>query len=64
MLLNTHRNVTEIALECGYNRLDFSVLSWNRLGIDFYQKWGAKDLPDRKGMRLSGGALHKLGESI
>ena len=57
------KRMAEIALESGYQRLDFSVLSWNRLAINLYRKLGAQDLPDRKGMRLSGQALQNLGES-
>jgi len=58
------KRMAKVALDSEPQHLDFSVLSWNRLAIDFYQKWGAKDLPDRKGMRLSGWALQKLGESV
>ncbi len=57
------KRMAEIALESGYNRLDFSVLSWNRLTISRYRELGAQDLPHRKGMRLSGKALRKPGES-
>ena len=57
------KHMAEIALEKGYDRLDFSVLSWNNPAIDFCRKLGAQDLPDRKWMRLSGEALQQLGIS-
>ena len=57
------KRIAEVALEHGYDRLDFSVLSWNELAIDLYRKLGAQDLPDRKAMRLSGEALKTLGEA-
>ena len=57
------KRMAEIALESGYNRLDFSVLSWKKLAIYLHRELGAQDLPDRKGMRLSGKALQQLGTS-
>ena len=54
------KRMAEIALESGYNRLDFSVLSWNRLALSLYRELGAQDLPDRKAMRLSGKALQQM----
>ena len=57
------KRMAEIALESGYDCLDFSVLSWNERAIDFYRKLSAQDLPDRKWMRLSGEALEQLGRA-
>jgi len=51
------KEMAEIALESGYQRLDFSVLSW--IAIDRYRN--AQDLPEE--MRLSEEALRKPGES-
>ena len=55
------KRVAQIAVERGCERLDFSVLNWNELAIDFYRKLGAKDLSTWAGMRLTGEALQDLG---
>ena len=58
------KRVAEIAVERGCKRLDFSVLTWNEVAIDFYRKLGAQDLSAWGGMRLSGEALQELGKPI
>jgi len=55
------KRVAEIAAERGCQRLDWSVLTWNDLAIDFYRKLGAKQMSDWVGMRLAGDALKRLG---
>lgn len=44
------------------HRLDWVVLDWNRLAIDFYEALGAEALDDWTVMRLSGEALRRLGQ--
>ena len=41
--------------ECG--RMEWAVLTWNRLAIDFYQRLGAVALEDWRTFRLTGDAL-------
>ena len=55
------KRVAEIAVERGCQRLDFSVLTWNELALDFYRKLGAKELNTWASMRLTGEALTQLG---
>ena len=55
--------VARIAAERGCERLDWSVLDWNRLAIGFYEKLGAKPMNDWTTMRLSGAALRRLAEA-
>ncbi|HEY0242301.1 MAG TPA: GNAT family N-acetyltransferase [Gemmatimonadaceae bacterium] len=44
--------------ECG--RLEWAVLDWNQLAIDFYKRIGAKPLDDWTVFRMTGSALEKL----
>lgn len=55
------RRLSRIALEHGCARVDWNVLDWNQLAIDFYHRIGARPLSDWNTMRLSGEALEKLG---
>jgi GNAT superfamily N-acetyltransferase len=41
--------------ECG--RMEWAVLTWNRLAIDFYERLGAVALEDWRTFRLTGEAL-------
>jgi GNAT superfamily N-acetyltransferase len=41
--------------ECG--RMEWAVLTWNRLAIDFYERLGAVALEDWRTFRLTGDAL-------
>lgn len=53
-----------LALEAtarGCPRLDWSVLGWNGDAIDFYERHGARLLPEWRICRLEGLALAKLG---
>ena len=49
------------ALEREYGRMEWSVLRWNQLAIDFYRKLGAESMDAWVTFRLSGAALRRLG---
>ena len=51
------RAVAQEAVRRGCPRLDWSVLDWNRLAIDFYERQGARVMPDWRICRLEGDAL-------
>jgi len=56
--------LTELARICvarGYERLEWSVLNWNRPSIDFYEALGARPQDEWTVYRLTDGALRKLG---
>jgi GNAT superfamily N-acetyltransferase len=55
------RAVAAEAVRRGAHRLDWVVLDWNRLAIDFYEALGAVPLDDWTVMRLQGEALQRLG---
>ena len=55
------RGVARRTVERGGQRLDWSVLDWNDLAIDFYRRLGARPLDDWTTFRLEGDALHALG---
>ena len=59
------RALARIAIERDCGRLDWSVLNWNELAIDFYRQVGAKAMDDWTTFRLSGDSLAKIagGES-
>lgn len=46
----------------GCQRMDWAVLRWNQLAIDFYEKLGAEIQDDFVGYRLTGPALKALAE--
>ena len=48
------------ARACG--RMDWAVLRWNTLAIDFYEQLGATEEDEFVGYRLTGEALRRLGE--
>ena len=50
------------AVRRGAHRLDWVVLDWNRLAIDFYERLGAEALDDWTVMRLQGAALRRLAD--
>lgn len=56
------RAVAAEAVARGAERLDWVVLNWNRLAIDFYEGLGAERQSEWSGMRLSGEALARLAE--
>jgi len=52
--------LARIALERDCGRLEWAVLDWNQLAIDFYKRIGAKPLDDWTVFRMTGDALHQL----
>jgi GNAT superfamily N-acetyltransferase len=53
--------LARIAIERGCARMEWAVLDWNRLAIDFYVGLGARPLGEWRLMRLDGEALTRLG---
>ncbi|WP_055490529.1 GNAT family N-acetyltransferase [Streptomyces sp. TP-A0356] len=56
--------LTELARICvarGYERLEWSVLDWNRPAIEFYEALGARPQDEWTVYRLTDGALAELG---
>ncbi len=56
------RSVAAEAGRRGCGRMEWAVLLWNRLAIDFYERLGAEPLGDWRTYRLSGEALVAVGE--
>ncbi|MEU0988970.1 GNAT family N-acetyltransferase [Streptomyces sp. NPDC005953] len=57
--------LTELARLCvarGYERLEWSVLDWNKPSIDFYRSLGAVPMDEWTVNRLTDDALRKLGK--
>jgi GNAT superfamily N-acetyltransferase len=54
--------LARIAIDRDCGRLEWAVLDWNQLGIDFYKRIGAVPLDDWEVFRLTGDALAKLAE--
>ncbi|MEV0030888.1 GNAT family N-acetyltransferase [Nocardia sp. NPDC050793] len=48
------------AVDKGYSRVSWSVLTWNTPSIDFYRSLGAVEQDEWVGYRLAGGELVKL----
>lgn len=55
--------VARIALQRDCGRLEWSVLDWNMMAIDFYRSLGARPLTDWTTMRIDADALAQLGAS-
>jgi len=53
--------VARIAHERGCGRLEWSVLDWNMMAIQFYRSLGARPLTDWTTMRIDADALARLG---
>ena len=53
--------VARIAAERGCARLEWSVLDWNMMAINFYRSLGARPLTDWTTMRLDADSLAQLG---
>ena len=53
--------VAALAVERDWPRVEWAVLEWNQLAIDFYDGLGATSLDDWRMMRLDGEALTALG---
>jgi GNAT superfamily N-acetyltransferase len=52
--------LARIAMERDCGRLEWSVLDWNQLAIDFYKKIGANPLDEWTMFRITGNALEQL----
>ncbi|MEC8251645.1 MAG: GNAT family N-acetyltransferase, partial [Planctomycetota bacterium] len=50
----------QLAVERDCPRLDWHVLDWNQLALDFYRRQGATVLPDWRTCRLDGDALQAM----
>ena len=57
------RALAKVAVDRDCGRLDWSVLSWNQLAIDFYKQIGAKPLDDWTSFRLTGDTLAQIAGS-
>ncbi|MFF4213750.1 GNAT family N-acetyltransferase [Streptomyces sp. NPDC001796] len=57
------RELARICVERGYERLEWSVLNWNRPSIDFYEALGARPQDEWTVYRLTDGPLAELGRS-
>jgi GNAT superfamily N-acetyltransferase len=57
-LLLTH--LAQLAVERGWGRVEWSVLTWNEPAIGFYRRIGAQLLEEWRTCRLTGQALHDL----
>lgn len=55
-------SVARVARERGAGRLEWSVLDWNQGAIAFYERMGAKVLPDWRICRVTGIAIAKLAQ--
>ncbi|MGW0995116.1 N-acetyltransferase family protein [Streptomyces sp. NPDC002523] len=53
--------LARICVERGYERLEWSVLNWNRPTIDFYEALGARPQDEWTVYRLTDEALTRLG---
>ncbi|MGI9043130.1 MAG: GNAT family N-acetyltransferase [Gemmatimonadaceae bacterium] len=52
--------LARLAVERGCGRLEWAVLNWNDLAIDFYKRIGATALDEWTTFRLAGESLHSL----
>jgi GNAT superfamily N-acetyltransferase len=54
------RALAKIAVDRDCGRVDWSVLNWNELAIDFYKQIGAKPMDDWTSFRLTGDVLAQV----
>jgi GNAT superfamily N-acetyltransferase len=54
------RALARIAMERDCGRIDWSVLNWNELAIDFYKQIGAKSMDEWTSFRLTGDTLAQI----
>lgn len=54
------RELARIAVERNCGRVEWAVLNWNELAIDFYKQVGAKAQDEWTTFRLTGAPLHRL----
>ena len=57
------RALAKVALERDCGRVDWAVLNWNELAIDFYKQIGAKAMDEWTSFRLSGDTLAQIAGS-
>jgi len=57
------RALAKIAIDRDCGRVDWSVLNWNELAIDFYKQIGAKEMDEWKSFRLTGDTLAQIAGS-
>ncbi|MEU6096592.1 GNAT family N-acetyltransferase [Streptomyces sp. NPDC047079] len=57
------RELARICVARGYERLEWSVLNWNRPAIGFYEALGARPQDEWTVYRLTDGALAQLGQA-
>jgi GNAT superfamily N-acetyltransferase len=56
------RKLAQIACERGCGRFEWSALDWNTPAIQFYERMGAKAMPEWTVYRLSGNGLRNAAE--
>lgn len=56
------KKLASIAVERGYERLEWWCLEWNKPSIDFYLSLGAEPMSDWTVYRIAGDTLTKLAE--
>jgi len=54
------RHLANLALERGYDRVDWVVLDWNESAITFYDRLGARPMDGWTVYRLDGAALRRV----
>src|SRR4051812_48140577 len=54
------KSLARIAVDRACGRMDWSVLNWNELAIDFYRRIGAKPMDEWTTFRLTGEALENV----
>jgi GNAT superfamily N-acetyltransferase len=57
------RALAKLAIDRDCGRVDWSVLNWNELAIDFYKQIGAKEMDEWKSFRLTGDTLAQIAGS-
>jgi GNAT superfamily N-acetyltransferase len=57
------RALAKVAIDRDCGRVDWAVLTWNELAIDFYKQIGAKPMDDWTSFRLSGDTLAQIAGS-
>jgi GNAT superfamily N-acetyltransferase len=54
------RALAKLAVDRDCGRVDWAVLNWNELAIDFYKQIGAKPMDDWRTFRLTGDTLAQI----
>ena len=58
------QKLARTAIDRGCERLEWNVLDWNQLALDFYEKLGAQPQKEWITMRLTGAPLKKLADHV